>query len=100
MEAKWKRSVSGLSPSTEMTSLARALSHTHLHSLDQSDVFSSQMSPCRSGISQVRRRRISSATSIDSEMSPSAEAKVLVINTGGTIGMMTHNNGKINVLFA
>ncbi|XP_042564549.1 60 kDa lysophospholipase isoform X2 [Clupea harengus] len=53
---------------------------------------SSQMSPCRSGISQVRRRRISSATSIDSEMSPSAEAKVLVINTGGTIGMMTHNN--------
>ncbi|KAJ8399152.1 hypothetical protein AAFF_G00415310 [Aldrovandia affinis] len=40
-----------------------------------------------------RRRRLSSSTSFESpEVSPSAEARVLVINTGGTIGMMYHNN--------
>ncbi|KAG9336554.1 hypothetical protein JZ751_002901 [Albula glossodonta] len=44
-------------------------------------------------IEQGRRRRLSSSTSIESpEVSPSAEARVLVINTGGTIGMMYHNN--------
>ncbi|XP_065144735.1 60 kDa lysophospholipase isoform X6 [Paramisgurnus dabryanus] len=42
---------------------------------------------------QGRRRRRSSGTSVDSlDISPSAEARVLVINTGGTIGMMYHNN--------
>ncbi|XP_035276247.1 60 kDa lysophospholipase isoform X4 [Anguilla rostrata] len=42
---------------------------------------------------QGRRRRLSSSASLESlEVSPSAEARVLVINTGGTIGMMYHNN--------
>uniref|UniRef100_A0A3B4BVZ1 asparaginase n=1 Tax=Pygocentrus nattereri TaxID=42514 RepID=A0A3B4BVZ1_PYGNA len=40
-----------------------------------------------------RRKAISSSQSVDSlDVSPSAEARVLVINTGGTIGMMYHNN--------
>ncbi|XP_036449756.1 60 kDa lysophospholipase isoform X2 [Colossoma macropomum] len=85
-------STSGLSSSADnMTSLARALSHSTLNQLDQSDVFQSQTSLCRMG--QVRRRAISSSQSVDSlDVSPSAEARVLVINTGGTIGMMYHNN--------
>ncbi|XP_056623526.1 60 kDa lysophospholipase isoform X6 [Triplophysa dalaica] len=42
---------------------------------------------------QGRRRRKSSTPSIESlDISPSSEARVLVINTGGTIGMTYHNN--------
>ncbi|KAL7862084.1 hypothetical protein SRHO_G00135250 [Serrasalmus rhombeus] len=53
--------------------------------------FQSQTSLCRMG--QGRRKAISSSQSVDSlDVSPSAEARVLVINTGGTIGMMYHNN--------
>ncbi|KAL7873198.1 hypothetical protein AOLI_G00122690 [Acnodon oligacanthus] len=90
--AECRGSTSGLSSSADnMTSLARALSHSTLNQLDQSDVFQSQTSLCRMG--QGRRRAISSSQSVDSlDMSPSAEARVLVINTGGTIGMMYHNN--------
>ncbi|KAJ7990726.1 hypothetical protein DPEC_G00289900 [Dallia pectoralis] len=45
----------------------------------------------RNNVSQPgRRRRSSTSESVD--MSPCAEARVLVINTGGTIGMMYHNN--------
>ncbi|XP_066536753.1 60 kDa lysophospholipase isoform X2 [Hoplias malabaricus] len=90
--AECKRSASGLSNSGDsMTSLARALSHTTLNQLDHSDVFQSQSSLCRLG--QGRRRTRSCSQSADSgDVSPSAEAKVLVINTGGTIGMMYHNN--------
>ncbi|KAL2095470.1 hypothetical protein ACEWY4_010189 [Coilia grayii] len=92
MEAECKRSVSCLS-SAEMTSLARALSQTRLNSVDQFDVFSSQTSLCRSGLGLVRKRRLSSCASVDSpESSPTAEARVLVINTGGTIGMRYHDN--------
>lgn len=91
--AEGKRPAPGVVSPAEMTSLGRALSQTHLSSLDQSDVFSSQTSLCRSGIGQVRRRKLSSSASVDSEMSPSAEARVLAINTGGTIGMMLHDNG-------
>lgn len=88
---KW---TSGLPSTGDMTSLARALSHTTLSQLDQSDVFQSQSSLYRMGIS--RRRRVSAGQSVDSEdVSPSAEARVLVINTGGTIGMMYHNDGKL-----
>ncbi|XP_017555265.1 60 kDa lysophospholipase isoform X1 [Pygocentrus nattereri] len=90
--AECRRSTSGLSSSADnMTSLARALSHSTLNQLDQSDVFQSQTSLCRMG--QGRRKAISSSQSVDSlDVSPSAEARVLVINTGGTIGMMYHNN--------
>ncbi|XP_055027930.1 60 kDa lysophospholipase isoform X2 [Misgurnus anguillicaudatus] len=87
--AEWKRTTSAPS-STSMTSLARALSQTRLNQLDQNDLFQSQTSLSRG---QGRRRRRSSGTSVDSlDISPSAEARVLVINTGGTIGMMYHNN--------
>ncbi|XP_036398646.1 60 kDa lysophospholipase isoform X2 [Megalops cyprinoides] len=92
--ADGKRSSAGPSPATSTTSLGRALSHSRLNQLDQSDVFQSQTSLYRSNVAQQgRRRRLSSSTSLESlEVSPSAEARVLVINTGGTIGMMYHNN--------
>ncbi|XP_063058970.1 60 kDa lysophospholipase-like isoform X2 [Engraulis encrasicolus] len=95
MEAECKRSVSCLS-SAEMKSLARALSTTRLNSLDH-DLFSSpsQTSLNRTSLGLSRRRRMSSSTSFDSPeaaTTPSAEARVLVINTGGTIGMRYHDN--------
>uniref|UniRef100_A0A4W5RS61 asparaginase n=1 Tax=Hucho hucho TaxID=62062 RepID=A0A4W5RS61_9TELE len=44
-------------------------------------------------VAQPGRRRLSSSNSVESlDVSPCAEARVLVINTGGTIGMMYHNN--------
>lgn len=78
-----------------MTSLARVLSHSRLSQPDQS-VFKSHTSVYRSNVVQPgRRRRLSSSNSVESlDVSPCAEARVLVINTGGTIGMMYHNNGK------
>lgn len=86
--AEWKHTTS--SPSTaSMTSLGRALSRS---SLSQPDVFQSQKSLSRSVASQSRRRISSSSESPD--ISPNVEARVLVINTGGTIGMTYHNNGK------
>ncbi|XP_029585998.1 60 kDa lysophospholipase isoform X5 [Salmo trutta] len=92
--AECKKSTSCPSPASEMTSLARALSHSRLSQLDQSDVFKSQTSFYRSNVAQPgRRRRLSSSNSVESlDVSPCAEARVLVINTGGTIGMMYHNN--------
>ncbi|XP_053365814.1 60 kDa lysophospholipase isoform X3 [Clarias gariepinus] len=84
------RSSSGLPSTGDTTSLARALSHTTLSQIDQSDASQSQSSLYRMGVS--RRRRVSASLSVDSvDVSPSAEARVLVINTGGTIGMMYHN---------
>ncbi|KAK9960087.1 hypothetical protein ABG768_010163 [Culter alburnus] len=84
--AEWKHTTS--SPSTtSMTSLGRALSRS---SLSQPDVFQSQKSLSRSVASQSRRRISSSSESPD--ISPNVEARVLVINTGGTIGMTYHNN--------
>ncbi|XP_014042300.1 60 kDa lysophospholipase isoform X2 [Salmo salar] len=92
--AECKKSTSYPSPASEMTSLTRALSHSRLSQLDQSDVFKSQTSFYRSNVAQPgRRRRLSSSNSVESlDVSPCAEARVLVINTGGTIGMMYHNN--------
>ncbi|KAM9433567.1 60 kDa lysophospholipase-like isoform 5-T5 [Salvelinus alpinus] len=47
----------------------------------------------QSNVAQPGRRRLSSSNSVESlDVSPCAEARVLVINTGGTIGMMYHNN--------
>ncbi|XP_035275595.1 60 kDa lysophospholipase isoform X3 [Anguilla rostrata] len=92
--ADGKRSSTGPSPATSMSSLGRELSHSGLNQLDHSDDFQSQTSLHRGTlIQQGRRRRLSSSASLESlEVSPSAEARVLVINTGGTIGMMYHNN--------
>ncbi|XP_057199247.1 60 kDa lysophospholipase isoform X2 [Triplophysa rosa] len=90
--AECKRTTSAPS-SASTTSLGRALSHSRLNQLDQSDAFQSQTSLSRGTMGQGRRRRKSSTTSLESlDISPSAEARVLVINTGGTIGMTYHNN--------
>uniref|UniRef100_A0A7N6C4U5 asparaginase n=1 Tax=Anabas testudineus TaxID=64144 RepID=A0A7N6C4U5_ANATE len=52
---------------------------------------------CRGSCVQVcRRRKLSSCNSlecVEPVTSPCAEARVLVINTGGTIGMTLHDNG-------
>lgn len=80
-----------------LTSLARALSQPKLDLVEVTDVCpprSVQLHPCR-------RRKLSSCNSVESVepvTSPSAaaaaaEARVLVINTGGTIGMTLHDNG-------
>ncbi|KAK5886249.1 hypothetical protein CesoFtcFv8_017301 [Champsocephalus esox] len=68
-----------------LTSLARALSQPTLNLND---------SPTRSiPLSKCRRRKLSICNSTESsEPSPTApEAQVLVINTGGTIGMTLHD---------
>ncbi|XP_051723639.1 60 kDa lysophospholipase isoform X3 [Ctenopharyngodon idella] len=84
--AEWKHTTSA--PSTaSMTSLGRALSCSRL---SQADVFQSQKSLSRSATGQSRRTFSSSSESPD--ISPNVEARVLVINTGGTIGMTYHNN--------
>ncbi|XP_056282910.1 60 kDa lysophospholipase isoform X1 [Pseudoliparis swirei] len=75
-----------------MTSLARALSQPTLNLTEVADV-----SPQRNTMRHsCRRRKLSSCNSLECEelaTSPSAtEARVLVLNTGGTIGMTLHNN--------
>lgn len=78
-----------------LTSLARALSQPQM---DLSDA-SNDGFPSRVSMQPSRRRKLSSCNSLESVeqqlASPSAaEARVLVINTGGTIGMTLHDNGK------
>ncbi|XP_063354067.1 60 kDa lysophospholipase isoform X2 [Pelmatolapia mariae] len=75
-----------------LTSLARALSQPSLDLIEVNDV-----SPPRSlQLHAGRRRKLSSCNSIESAdlvTSPcAAEARVLVINTGGTIGMTLHDD--------
>ncbi|KAK5857367.1 hypothetical protein PBY51_010619 [Eleginops maclovinus] len=74
-----------------LTSLARALSQPTLNLNEINDV---NLSPTRSiPLFKCRRRKLSSCNSIEFvETSPiSPEARVLVINTGGTIGMTLHD---------
>ncbi|XP_054862035.1 60 kDa lysophospholipase isoform X2 [Amphiprion ocellaris] len=75
-----------------LTSLARALSQPTLDLIETNDVFITrnvQRHPSR-------RRKLSSCNSVettDPVTSPTAaEARVLVINTGGTIGMTLHDD--------
>ncbi|XP_041120975.1 60 kDa lysophospholipase-like isoform X2 [Polyodon spathula] len=80
----------------KVSSLGKALSHNRLDLLDD-DFCSMPAAAHRFGATQSarRRRRLSSGQSLDSldsVLSPAAEARVLVINTGGTIGMMYHDN--------
>uniref|UniRef100_A0A673YUB9 asparaginase n=1 Tax=Salmo trutta TaxID=8032 RepID=A0A673YUB9_SALTR len=90
--AECKTPTSCPSPASVMISLARALSHSRLSQPDQS-VFKSQTSVHQSNVAQPGPRRLSSSNSVESlDVSPCAEARVLVINTGGTIGMMCHND--------
>ncbi|XP_049595651.1 60 kDa lysophospholipase isoform X1 [Syngnathus scovelli] len=79
-------------PPNTLTPLARALSHHKLDAVASNEVFSprtSQVHPCR-------RRQLTSCGSFDGNelaRSPSvSEARVLVINTGGTIGMTLTDN--------
>ncbi|KAM9786636.1 60 kDa lysophospholipase isoform X2 [Syngnathus typhle] len=79
-------------PPNTLTPLARALSHHNLDAVASNEVVSprtSQVHPCR-------RRQLTSCGSFDGNelaRSPSvAEARVLVINTGGTIGMTLTDN--------
>ncbi|XP_049917346.1 60 kDa lysophospholipase isoform X2 [Epinephelus moara] len=74
-----------------LTSLARALSQPTLNVIEANDV-----GPARNVLHPRRRRKLSSCSSfehVETVTSPSAvEARVLVINTGGTIGMTLHDN--------
>ncbi|XP_071402723.1 60 kDa lysophospholipase isoform X1 [Centroberyx affinis] len=96
--AEGKRSISSPSSvSDNMTSLARALSQPKLNHFDQTDVFHSQTSLNRGNVTfQARRRQLSSCSNLSESfepiISPCGEARVLVINTGGTIGMTLHDN--------
>ncbi|XP_029569305.1 60 kDa lysophospholipase isoform X1 [Salmo trutta] len=93
MECKRSTSTSCPSPASEITSLSRALSYLRLSQLDQSDVFPSQNSEVhQSNVAQAGRRRRLSSSDQSLDVSPCDEACVLVINTGGTIGMTYHNN--------
>lgn len=75
--------------SDHLTSLARALSHHNVAAADD-------CAPSRSALMHPRRgRKLSSSASLDSCGLPSPyvpEARVLVINTGGTIGMTLHDD--------
>lgn len=75
-----------------LTSLARALSQPTLDLTEVNDVGFQRNSVLHSR----RRRRLSSCNlleCIDSATTPTAiEARVLVLNTGGTIGMTLHDN--------
>ncbi|XP_056250073.1 60 kDa lysophospholipase isoform X3 [Seriola aureovittata] len=73
-----------------LTSLARALSQPKLYSSegDDSSTRNTQHQLCR-------RKKLSSCSSselIESATQHTGEARVLVINTGGTIGMTVHDN--------
>lgn len=74
-----------MADTSTMTPLARALSH---HKLDQHDPADATPSPAP--LQPCRRRRVS-CKSLDT--SDTLEARVLVINTGGTIGMTIHDDG-------
>ncbi|XP_026211165.1 60 kDa lysophospholipase isoform X2 [Anabas testudineus] len=74
-----------------MTSLARALSQPKLDLIETNDIHP----PRNVQLHQCRRRKLSSCNSlecVEPVTSPCAEARVLVINTGGTIGMTLHDN--------
>ncbi|XP_077412003.1 60 kDa lysophospholipase isoform X2 [Vanacampus margaritifer] len=79
-------------PPNTLTPLARALSHHKLDSAESNEV----VSPRNTQVHPCRRRQLTSCGSFDGNelaSSPSAaEARVLVINTGGTIGMVLLDN--------
>ncbi|MEE6493838.1 hypothetical protein FKM82_016951 [Ascaphus truei] len=95
---------SGIQWTSPVSRLSKALSHTHLDLLDQEAAGTGATAaamqppalPPRVPAAQTpRKRRLSSSQSLsgslDSLSSIVAEARVLVINTGGTIGMMYQN---------
>lgn len=93
--AELKMSMSSPSSVSELTLLARALSNpklSHAESLD------GHPNAIRNFTPHGSRRKFSSSNSLselDSSIvfSPCSEARVLVINTGGTIGMKIQDDG-------
>lgn len=81
-----------------LTSLARALSQPQLDLTEGT----TEGTPRSIPLQPSRRRKLSSCNSVESLeplTSPiTKEARVLVINTGGTIGMTLHDNGKFMFL--
>ncbi|XP_077476824.1 60 kDa lysophospholipase isoform X1 [Stigmatopora argus] len=79
-------------PPNTLSPLARALSHHKLDGIESNEV----VSPRNSQVHPCRRRQLTSCGSLDAAelaTSPSGnEASVLVINTGGTIGMTLLDN--------
>jgi len=63
--------------------------------LNQSDVFQTKTSLCRSAVGKGCRR-VSCDSSGSPDLSTDVETRVLVINTGGTIGMILHDGGKFH----
>ncbi|XP_013868777.1 60 kDa lysophospholipase [Austrofundulus limnaeus] len=76
---------------TSLVSLGRALSQPSLNLLETNDT-----SPTTSQLHPCRRRKLSSCSSIENGDPVTSlfadESRVLVINTGGTIGMTLHDN--------
>ncbi|CAJ0922810.1 unnamed protein product [Ranitomeya imitator] len=83
--------------SCSMSRLSQALSHTHLDLLEQEAMVASPLLPPRppGPAASSRKRKLSKSQSLSgSQESLSglvSEARVLVVNTGGTIGMMYQN---------
>ncbi|KAM4663806.1 60 kDa lysophospholipase [Discoglossus pictus] len=87
--------------SPSVSRLSKALSHTHLNLLELEipapppPMQPPTLTPRAPAPQGSRRRKLSSSQSLsgslDSLSGIGAEARVLVINTGGTIGMMYHN---------
>ncbi|XP_041132455.1 60 kDa lysophospholipase-like isoform X2 [Polyodon spathula] len=92
-----ERRCAGSAAGAGVSSLGKALSQNRLDVVDDDDPSSMPAAPHRCGATKnaFRRRRLSSGQrleSLDSVLSPAAEARVLVINTGGTIGMMYNDD--------
>uniref|UniRef100_A0A6Q2Z2W1 asparaginase n=1 Tax=Esox lucius TaxID=8010 RepID=A0A6Q2Z2W1_ESOLU len=85
VSAESERSIPTLGSSTisDMTSLARALSHSKLSQPDLPETSFHRISVGQPG----RRRRLLSSKNVEIQ-----EVRVFVINTGGTIGMTYHDN--------
>lgn len=80
-----------------MTSLARALSHNKLDQVDFSGACPSRNAP----LYPCRRRKLSFKSSDSTEAAGTpvtVEARVLVLNTGGTIGMAVHDDGNYDLM--
>ena len=76
---------------TDMTSLARALSFSGSYDSNQSDEFHSQTTFGRGSMPHFGRKR--KLRDCANAVQSCEEVCVLVINTGGTIGMTLKNDG-------
>ena len=77
---------------SDMTSLARALSSSGSHERDQNDEFHSQTNFGRGSVPHLGRKR--KLMGCGNAVHSCEEVCVLVINTGGTIGMTLKDGGK------